>query len=94
MQDDAAFVAAWKGCSAATAVRHLDVEAPALFQELYQKELRGEWKGEQVKCIVCRLPSFPGQGLLFIMHACRVSEFALFCTPHSPLCLGLCLPDT
>ncbi len=32
MQDNAAFVAAWKGCSSSTAVRHLDVEAPQLFQ--------------------------------------------------------------
>ena len=32
MQDYAAFVAAWKGCSSSTAVRHLDVEAPQLFQ--------------------------------------------------------------
>jgi len=39
MQDNAAFVAAWKGCSSASAVRHLDVEAPQLFQ---------------VHCITCR----------------------------------------
>ena len=32
VQDNAAFVAAWKGCSSSTAVRHLDVEAPQLFQ--------------------------------------------------------------
>ena len=32
VQDTAAFVAAWKGCSSSTAVRHLDVEAPQLFQ--------------------------------------------------------------
>lgn len=32
LQDNTAFVAAWKGCSSATAVRHLDVEAPQLFQ--------------------------------------------------------------
>ena len=48
MQDDSAFVAAWKGCSAATAVRHLDVEAPLLFRPLYQMELRGAWQGDQV----------------------------------------------
>ncbi|CAK0738802.1 hypothetical protein CVIRNUC_001095 [Coccomyxa viridis] len=49
-QDDPAFVAAWKGCSAATAVRHLDVEAPQLFWPLYQMELRGAWRGDQVNC--------------------------------------------
>ena len=48
MQDDPSFVAAWKGCSAATAVRHLDVEAPQLFRTLYQMELRGAWQGGQV----------------------------------------------
>ena len=48
LQDDPAFVAAWKGCSAATAVRHLDVEAPQLFRPLHQMELRGAWQGDQV----------------------------------------------
>ena len=47
-QDDPAFVAAWKGCSAATAVRHLDVEAPQLFRALHRMELRGAWRGDQV----------------------------------------------
>ena len=45
-------MAAWKGCSAATAVRHLDVEAPQLFRPLYQMELRGAWQGDQVPACV------------------------------------------
>ena len=52
-------MAAWKGCSAETAVRHLDVEAPQLFRALHQMELRGAWLGDRV--LVC--PS------LHIVHA-------------------------
>lgn len=49
-QPSAAFVAAWQGCTPETAVKHLDVEAPGLFQRLYRREVSGTWEGQTVAC--------------------------------------------
>ena len=49
-QPSKAFVPAWEGCTAGTAVKHLDVEAPDMFPQLYRQELSGVWEGETVAC--------------------------------------------
>lgn len=49
-QGNDAFVPAWKGCTVDTAVRHLDVEAPDLFQKLYELEVSGAWEAGDVPC--------------------------------------------
>ncbi|CAL8463468.1 g3002 [Coccomyxa elongata] len=49
-QANDAFVPAWKGCTVDTAVRHLDVEAPKLFQMLYELETSGAWQAGDVPC--------------------------------------------
>ena len=83
MQDDPAFVAAWKGCLATTAVRHLDVEAPQLFRPLYEMELRGAWRGDQVPA--CLSPhTAPGYNLpakdLFCALSCSVACMMRSCS--------------
>ncbi len=39
----AGFKTAWRSCTNETAIRHLDVDAPRLFQGLYEQELSGEY---------------------------------------------------
>ena len=45
-----AFVPAWKGCTTGTAVRHLDMEAPKMFQPLVELEKSGAWEAGDVPC--------------------------------------------
>lgn len=50
LQASDAFVAAWQPCFSKTAVRHVDVEAPKLFDTLYRLELTGGWASFYVPC--------------------------------------------
>lgn len=50
LQANDAFVPAWMRCTAKTAVRHLDVEAPNMFQPLYELEKSGAWGSGEVPC--------------------------------------------
>lgn len=47
----AGFRAAWRSCSTATAVKHLDVDAPLLFRGLYEQDVSG---GRFPACPACQ----------------------------------------
>ena len=48
--DHPGFRAAWRACPASTAVKHLDVDAPALLRGLREQELSGLWTTKPVQC--------------------------------------------
>eukprot|EP00210_Caulerpa_lentillifera_P004964 g4738.t1 len=47
---DFRFKAAWRACTNETAIRHLDLDAPALFQGLYAQDQSGLWEKKTVQC--------------------------------------------
>ncbi|KAL4451696.1 hypothetical protein ABPG75_007358 [Micractinium tetrahymenae] len=49
-QDHTSFRAAWRSCGTTTAVKHLDVDAPALLKGLHEQELSGLWSSKPVQC--------------------------------------------
>lgn len=44
------FRAAWHGCTNNTAVKHLDVDSPALLPGLYEQDVSGLWDAKTVQC--------------------------------------------
>ena len=46
----AGFRAAWRACPSATALKHLDVDAPRLMRGLYEQEVSGLWAQKPVQC--------------------------------------------
>ncbi len=75
MQDNEAFVAAWKGCSSGTAVRHLDVEAPELFQVCSLTFMQPYSKGMQLAACLCQaLHRMPVTGGRVPLHASLPSK--------------------
>lgn len=49
-QDHPGFRAAWRSCPNDTAVRHLDVDAPALMSGLYEQDRSGLWDLKPIQC--------------------------------------------
>lgn len=47
---DFRFKAAWRACTNETAIRHLDLDAPALFQGLFAQDQSGLWNKKTVQC--------------------------------------------
>lgn len=49
-QEAVGYKAAWRACTNQTAVRHLDLDAPRLFQGLHEQEVSGLWDQKTVQC--------------------------------------------
>lgn len=47
---DPTLKAAWDACTNQTTVKHLDMDAPALFRSLYEHDRNGTWDNSTVQC--------------------------------------------